>query len=147
VLADRALAQAKKADGEVKRKKSRGPLHGVPVAIKDLCDIEGVPTAGGIPMFRNNIAGRTSTVAARLEAAGAVIVGKLQLGFVTLSGLVAMRREENGGSGSDARRCTPCVKGFRTELALRCGSDEMAADVERVVDSGMHGQELLSGSG
>jgi amidase len=51
----------------------------VPVAIKDLCDIEGLPTASGIPMFRSNPAKRTSTVAARLKAAGAVILGKLQL--------------------------------------------------------------------
>ena len=79
VMADQALSDAKKADREIKAKKVRGPLHGVPVAIKDLCDIEGVPTASGIPMFRSNIANRTSTVAARLKAAGAVILGKLQL--------------------------------------------------------------------
>lgn len=79
VLASQALAEAKKADAEVAKKKLRGPLHGVPVAIKDLCDIKGVPTAGGIPMLRKNIAERTSTVAARLKAAGAVILGKLQL--------------------------------------------------------------------
>jgi hypothetical protein len=79
VMADQALADAKKADREIKAKKSRGPLHGVPIGIKDLCDIEGIPTASGIPMFRSNIAKRTSTVAARLKAAGAVILGKLQL--------------------------------------------------------------------
>jgi amidase len=79
VMADQALADAKKADREIRAKKVRGPLHGVPVAIKDLCDIEGVPTASGIPMFRSNVARRTSTVAARLKAAGAVILGKLQL--------------------------------------------------------------------
>jgi amidase len=79
VLTDRALAEARKADSELGKKKRRGPLHGVPLAIKDLCDIKGVPTAGGIPMFRKNIADRTSTVAARLKAAGAVILGKLQL--------------------------------------------------------------------
>src|SRR5262249_62190223 len=74
-----ALADAKKADREVKAKKIRSPLHGVPVAIKDLCDIEGVPTASGIPMFRSAVAQRTATVAARLKAAGAVNLGKLQL--------------------------------------------------------------------
>ena len=79
VMADQALSDAKKADREIKAKKVRGPLHGVPLAIKDLCDIEGVPTASGIPMFRSSIANRTSTVAARLKAAGAVILGKLQL--------------------------------------------------------------------
>jgi len=79
VMAEQALSDAKKADREIKAKKLRGPLHGVPIAIKDLCDIEGVPTASGIPMFRSNVAKRTSTVAARLKVAGAVILGKLQL--------------------------------------------------------------------
>src|SRR5262249_53111823 len=75
VMADQALSDAKKADREIKAKKVRGPLHGVPVAIKDLCDIEGVPTASGIPMFRSTVAKRTATVAARLKAAGAVNLG------------------------------------------------------------------------
>jgi amidase len=79
VMADQALSDAKKVDREIKAKRFRGPLHGVPIGIKDLCDIEGVPTASGIPMFRSNIAKRTSTVVARLRAAGAVILGKLQL--------------------------------------------------------------------
>src|SRR4030095_9052996 len=79
VMAEQALSDAKKADREIKAKKVRGPLHGVPVGIKDLCDIEGVPTASGIPMFRSTVAKRTATVAARLKAAGAVILGKLQL--------------------------------------------------------------------
>jgi amidase len=79
VMAEQALSDAKKADREIKAKKLRGPLHGVPIGIKDLCDIEGVPTASGIPMFRSNVAKRTSTVAVRLRAAGAVILGKLQL--------------------------------------------------------------------
>jgi amidase len=79
VMADQALSDAKKADREIKAKRVRGPLHGVPIAIKDLCDIEGIPTASGIPMFRSSPAKRTSTVAARLKAAGAVILGKLQL--------------------------------------------------------------------
>src|SRR6185295_1062914 len=74
VMAEQALSDAKKADREIKAKKHRGPLHGVPIAIKDLCDIEGVPTASGIPMFRSNVAKRTSTVAARLKAAGAVVL-------------------------------------------------------------------------
>ena len=79
VMAEQALSDARKADREIKAKKVRGPLHGVPLGIKDLCDIEGVPTASGIPMFRSNVAKRTATVVARLKAAGAVILGKLQL--------------------------------------------------------------------
>jgi amidase len=44
VLAERALAQAQKLDEELAAGNSRGPLHGVPIGIKDLCDIEGEPT-------------------------------------------------------------------------------------------------------
>src|SRR4051794_30700100 len=65
---------------------------------------------------------------------------------ITLSRLIAIKLGEHADSGSDARRCTPCIKSFGTEPTLRCGCDEMAADIERVVDSGMHGEELLSGS-
>src|SRR5689334_16664369 len=44
VLADSALREARKADGELKKGRRRGPLHGVPVAVKDLCDLAGTPT-------------------------------------------------------------------------------------------------------
>ena len=77
VMAEQALSDARKADREIKAKKVRGLLHGVPLGIKDLCDIKGVPTASGIPMFRSNVAKRTATVVVRLKAAGAL--GKLQL--------------------------------------------------------------------
>src|SRR3954469_14223712 len=65
---------------------------------------------------------------------------------ITLSRLIAIRLGEHADSGSDASGHSPCAKGLGTEATLRCGCDEVAADVERVVDSGMHGQELLSGS-
>ncbi len=63
----------------------RGPLHGVPVAVKDLCDSKGVPTAAGIPRFSDRIAKGDSTVVTRLRAAGAVVLGKLQLTEGTLA--------------------------------------------------------------
>lgn len=79
VFADRAVAQAKRAAEEIAAGRPRGPLHGVPVAVKDLCDIEGVPTTAGTAILRERPAQRTSTVVERLEAAGAVILGKLAL--------------------------------------------------------------------
>ena len=80
VMAESAMAEAKKAQDEIRRSQYRGPLHGVPIAVKDLCDAEGVVTAAGMPrLYGDHVATKDSTVVARLRAAGAVILGKLQL--------------------------------------------------------------------
>ena len=79
VLSQSALQEARRADRDLKRGSRRGPLHGVPVAVKDLCDMKGAPTTAGIPKFQNNIPKRDATVVRKLRAAGAVIIGKLQL--------------------------------------------------------------------
>ena len=57
------------------------------------------------------------------------------------------RLQVNVTSGSDARSGAPCLEGFGTELTLRCRCDEMATDVESVVDRGMYRKESLSRSG
>ncbi len=80
VLDERALAQAKRRDEELRSGTSRGPLHGVPIAIKDLCDLEGEPTYAGTQFLgKLGVATETACVVERLEAAGAVILGKLKL--------------------------------------------------------------------
>jgi amidase len=79
VTRERALADAKARDAETAAGKSRGPLHGVPIAVKDLCNTEGVPTAGGMAIHRGNVPVKDATVVARLKQAGAVILGKLQM--------------------------------------------------------------------
>ena len=79
VLPEQALSEAKARDAELKKGRSRGPLHGVPVAVKDLCDMTGTPTTAGIPMFRTRKAKKDATVVTRLRDAGAVILGKLHL--------------------------------------------------------------------
>ncbi len=80
ILAERALAQAQGLDEELRTGSSRGPLHGVPIGIKDLCDIEGEPTFAGTQFLgKLGSASETSCVVERLEVAGAVILGKLKL--------------------------------------------------------------------
>ncbi len=81
VMADTALDEARAAEREIAAGRYRGPLHGVPVAVKDLCDASGVQTSAGMPRVRKNIAPATrdSTAVTRLRAAGAIILGKLQL--------------------------------------------------------------------
>ena len=76
---ERALSEAEHADALFRRGVDRGPLQGVPVALKDLFDVAGVPTTAGSILFAENIAAHDSAVASRLRAAGAVIVGKANL--------------------------------------------------------------------
>jgi amidase len=76
---ERALADAERLDGETAAGRSRGPLHGVPIAVKDLCNTAGVATAAGMAIHRGNVPAKEATVVARLRDAGAVILGKLQM--------------------------------------------------------------------
>jgi len=78
VTAEAALAAARIAGEELAEGRWRGPLHGVPVAVKDLCWMKDTPTAHGMPLLRENRPSEDGTVVARLRAAGAVILGKLQ---------------------------------------------------------------------
>ena len=77
LLSDDALQQARLVDREISMGFRRGPLHGVPVAVKDLLDMAGVPTGAGSVILQNNIATSDSSVVRKLRGAGAVILGKL----------------------------------------------------------------------
>ena len=79
VMEGPAIKDARRADKNSKNGKKRGPLHGVPVAVKDLCNITGFATTAGIPMFQKSIADHDATVVRNLRDAGAVILGKLHL--------------------------------------------------------------------
>jgi aspartyl-tRNA(Asn)/glutamyl-tRNA(Gln) amidotransferase subunit A len=76
VLKSQALATAAQLDAEQKAGKLRGPLHGVPLAIKDIIDTAGARTTGGSALFEDRVPTEDATVVARLRAAGAVIIGK-----------------------------------------------------------------------
>lgn len=79
VMADKALKEAKMADEQIAKGAIKGPLHGVPVAVKDLCWTDGEATTFGMPIFSNNITREDGTVPRKLREAGAVILGKVQL--------------------------------------------------------------------
>lgn len=79
VTPELALQMAEGADREIAQGQHRGLLHGVPIAVKDLCFTKGIATAAGMPMHRTFVPDRDATVVARLKAAGAVLVGKLQM--------------------------------------------------------------------
>jgi amidase len=79
VTSERALRDASERDAETAAGVSRGPLHGVPVAVKDLCNTAGIVTAAGMAVHARHVPAKDATVVARLKAAGAVILGKLQM--------------------------------------------------------------------
>ncbi len=76
VDADGALAAARQADAELARGIDRGPLHGIPVAVKDVIDTAGLTTAMGSRHFAGRVPDQDAEVVARWRAAGAVVVGK-----------------------------------------------------------------------
>jgi aspartyl-tRNA(Asn)/glutamyl-tRNA(Gln) amidotransferase subunit A len=79
VMAESALAEARAADSEIVRGEWRGPLHGIPVALKDLIDTAGVRTTAASALYKDRIPNRDAEVVRRLREAGAVIVGKNNL--------------------------------------------------------------------
>jgi amidase len=79
VTPDRALDDARRAEGELAKGQWRGPLHGVPIALKDLVDTAGIATEAGMKALAGRVPAEDSTVAARLRQAGAVLLGKLAM--------------------------------------------------------------------
>lgn len=79
VTADRALADAVRADRELAAGGARGPLHGIPVAVKDLFATAGILTTANSPTLADEVPTADATVVARLRDAGAVLLGKLQM--------------------------------------------------------------------
>jgi len=79
VLGASALAQARELDAEIAAGRCRGPLHGVPISLKDLIDQAGVPTTAASRVREGHVAGSDAVVTARLRDAGAVLIGKTNL--------------------------------------------------------------------
>jgi aspartyl-tRNA(Asn)/glutamyl-tRNA(Gln) amidotransferase subunit A len=76
VTTDLALATAKLAEQEIQRGAWRGPLHGVPIGLKDQIDTAGITTTAGSELFKDRVPGEDAEVVKRLKHAGAIIVGK-----------------------------------------------------------------------
>ncbi|MFA7666430.1 MAG: amidase [Burkholderiaceae bacterium] len=74
-----ALEQAAQAEAELASGDDRGPLHGIPVSLKDLCETRGIATTWGTKILEDHVPSEDSTVVGRLQAAGAVLLGKVQM--------------------------------------------------------------------
>ncbi len=79
VTHETALAQARDAETMIMRRQILSPLHGVPIALKDLCYTKGIVTAAGMPMMRHFVPTYDATVVKRLREAGTVLLGKLTM--------------------------------------------------------------------
>ncbi len=79
VTAESALAEARAAEKEIQGGRWRGPLHGIPIALKDLVDTAGVRTTAGSALFKDRIPTKDAEIVRRLKAAGAVFLGKTNL--------------------------------------------------------------------
>jgi Asp-tRNA(Asn)/Glu-tRNA(Gln) amidotransferase A subunit family amidase len=105
---DLARSQARAADAEIAKGKWRGPLHGVPFGVKDLLDTANIRTTWGAEPFKDRVPTTDSTVVARLQAAGAVLLAKLSLGALALNDIWFGGETKNpwflleGSSGSSA---------------------------------------------
>jgi aspartyl-tRNA(Asn)/glutamyl-tRNA(Gln) amidotransferase subunit A len=79
VTEEQALRQAREAEAQIQRGHWRGPLHGVPLALKDLIDTAGIRTTAASAVFKDRIPAEDAEVVRRLKAAGAVLLGKLNM--------------------------------------------------------------------
>ena len=79
VMGESALADAKAADADLAKGLYRGPLHGVPIGVKDLLDVKGTPTTGGTKIMKDKYPEIDATVVARLKQAGAIVIGKVHM--------------------------------------------------------------------
>jgi aspartyl-tRNA(Asn)/glutamyl-tRNA(Gln) amidotransferase subunit A len=79
VQADSALDQARRAEQEIFRGKYRGPLHGIPIGLKDNIDTKDAPTTAASALFKNRIPAEDAEIVRRLRCAGAIILGKQNL--------------------------------------------------------------------
>ena len=114
VMREQALAQARELDAEQKAGKLRGPLHGIPIGLKDNIDTAGTRTTAASAVFDDRVPDSDAEVARRLKAAGAVIVGKLNLHEFAMGGTSAtsyygpvrnpwaLKRNSGGSSGGSA---------------------------------------------
>ena len=114
IAREEALATARRLEAEIRRGQFRGPLHGIPIALKDNIDTAGIRTTGASELFKDRVPTEDAEVTVRLKRAGAILLGKLNLhefayggtSLVTYFGAVhnpwALDRMAGGSSGGPA---------------------------------------------
>lgn len=117
---DEALHDAERFDAELRSGLVRGPLHGVPIAIKDVIDVKGWPTTSGSRLFDGYVAADDAVCIRNLRAAGAVIIGKTNLHELTAGGhdnpwygkVVNPRHSQHGTGGTSSGSAAAVAAGY-----------------------------------
>ena len=142
LLSEPALAQAARLDQELDAGTYRGPLHGIPYALKDLFSVEGYPTSwGAVPGGFEEMEG-TATVATRLEDAGAVLVAKVSLGALAWGDVWFGGQTRNpwdldeGSSGSSAGSAAAVSAGL---VPFAIGTETLGSIVSPSTRTGVTG--------
>ena len=142
LVRDHALTQARQADTEIAAGHYHGPLHGIPWGAKDLLDTANIPTTYGAEPYRKRVPKANSTVVARLDAAGAVLVAKLSLGALALNDIWFGGQTmnpwllEEGSSGSSAGPGAAVAAGL---VAFAMGSETEGSIVSPSMRCGITG--------
>ena len=132
VTAERARAQARARDAERASGQVRGPLHGVPYTLKDIIDVEGLPATWGATVYADRVAAETATVAARLEAAGAVLLGKVTTGAIAYGDIWhdgVTRNPFNPNEGSSGSSAGPASATAAALCAFSIGTETLGSIV------------------
>ena len=160
VYADDAKLAAEAADKAIRAGHGLGPLHGIPVALKDLVDLQGRVTTGGSAVWRDRISPRTATLAKKLIGAGMIVLGKTHTvefaygGWGTNQHMGTPRNPWDatthrtpGGSSSGsgvavAARMAPCAIGTDTGGSVRmpaswCGITGLKTTIGRISTHGV----------
>ncbi|MBZ9743569.1 MULTISPECIES: amidase [unclassified Mesorhizobium] len=145
-----ALDAALRARDELRSGHRRGPLHGVPMAIKDVLDVENWPTTAGSRLFGDRIAQNTAACVAALQAAGAIIIGKTNLHELCVGGhdnpwfgkVVNPLDESRGTGGTSSGSAAAVAAGF---CAAAIGTDTGGSNRSPAAATGLFGYKPTNG--
>ena len=151
VDADGALHEAHQLEAELAAGRSRGPLHGVPVAVKDVIDVRGWPTTGGSRLFAGRIASEDAPAVSALRKQGAIIIGKTNLHELTAGGhanpwfgkVVNPLADDRGTGGTSSGSAAAVAAGF-CEAAL--GTDTGGSNRSTAAATGLYGLKPTNGT-
>ncbi|MEE2889635.1 MAG: amidase [Planctomycetota bacterium] len=132
MTSERALKQAQQLDAEIAAGKWRGPLHGIPYGVKDLCAVKGTKTSWGAMPYKDQVIEVDAAVVQKLDAAGAVLLAKTTLGALAMGDVwyggktLSPWNTERGSSGSSAGSASAVGAGA---LPFAIGSETLGSIV------------------
>jgi len=140
IMEEQALAEAARADAEIRAGKYRGPLHGIPYGVKDLFATKGTRTTWGSADFEQRVIDEDAEVVVRLREAGAVLIAKLSTGLFALGDQWYRGRTNNpwdirrGSSGSSAGPASATAAGC---VAFAIGTETSGSIVSPARECGV----------